>query len=418
MMTRRTFQLAAVGSLSGLLLPRLAAATEVPAAATEPKAPATAEALMPSALLKAQSELAVRLINTLEAGQKAGAAPASVIVSPASVTSALSIVAFGADARMRAAIAKVLAIKHTDAEALSAVLKASLGAPLADSPLLLANKLVVDPGVEPNAKTLEALASVGVDVSIEDLSNPEAVAKINAWVSAKTKGLIPTIVNEAPGSGGLAALNALYFKDRWQIPFDAAYTKTAPMLGLNKTSSPTAMMFRSGMLLAREDQKSGFIAVDLPFADPRFSLVAATNTKDPRRAKALMTGAGSWLGGAGFAPTRAELTLPRLDLSSSTSLLGPLNQMGLKDGHGPEALGLFGAKSPQIRSISQRTVLKLDEEGAEAAAATAIIATRSLDDGLLKLRFDRPFIFALRDTQSGLILLAGYVAKPVDGKAA
>jgi serine protease inhibitor len=65
-------------------------------------------------------------------------------------------------------------------------------------------------------------------------------------------------------------------------------------------------------------------------------------------------------------------------------------------------------------------MIDVDEEGAEAAAATAIMGTRSLesDDGSIHMVVDKPFIYALRDSVTGLILVAGYVGHPPKGKAA
>ena len=56
-------------------------------------------------------------------------------------------------------------------------------------------------------------------------------------------------------------------------------------------------------------------------------------------------------------------------------------------------------------------MLKLDEQGAEAAASTAVTTDRSLDDRFVKMVVDKPFLFALRDRTTRLILLAGYVAR-------
>ena len=52
--------------------------------------------------------------------------------------------------------------------------------------------------------------------------HPETVAHINNWVKERTRGLIPTVIEDAPEGAGLVAINALYFKDRWKTPFDPA----------------------------------------------------------------------------------------------------------------------------------------------------------------------------------------------------
>jgi serpin B len=75
---------------------------------------------------------------------------------------------------------------------------------------------------------------------------------------------------------------------------------------------------------------------------------------------------------------------------------------------------------PQVLSrVVQKTYLRVDEEGTEAAATTAITMTRAGVPGrTVKVTVDKPFVFALRDRQSGLILLSGYVGRIPNGPAA
>ena len=64
-------------------------------------------------------------------------------------------------------------------------------------------------------------------------------------------------------------------------------------------------------------------------------------------------------------------------------------------------------------------MIDIDEEGAEAAAATAVISSRALGtDGAIHMVVDKPFVYALRDKVTGLILVAGYVGQPPKGKTA
>ncbi|HXL68348.1 MAG TPA: serpin family protein, partial [Xanthobacteraceae bacterium] len=69
--------------------------------------------------------------------------------------------------------------------------------------------------------------------------------------------------------------------------------------------------------------------------------------------------------------------------------------------------------------IQQRTFLKVDEEGTEAAAVTGVMmATRMAEIGEVPVIVDKPFLFALRDKESGLMIMSGYIGKPANGSFA
>ena len=107
--------------------------------------------------------------------------------------------------------------------------------------------------------------------------------------------------------------------------------------------------------------------------------------------------------------------MPRFSLGSSADLLATLDALGLKPGR--VSAGALGGLSPApmtIAQVLQRTEIRVDEAGTEAAAATAVTTTRAITTDFTKVMVDKPFLFALRDAASGLVLLTGYVANPKD----
>jgi serpin B len=158
----------------------------------------------------------------------------------------------------------------------------------------------------------------------------------------------------------------------------------------------------------RQDKE--FVGVDLPFQGDRFSLLVVTSTAKPKSLKEFAPAAG-WLSGAGFTKTKGDLALPRFNLEGDADLY-PALKADLKPGlDSPTALAGFVAHA-KIEAILQRAKIEVNEEGAEAAAATAVIVGRSLQiDDAVHMVVDKPFLFALRDRTSGLILVAGYVGR-------
>jgi serpin B len=389
-------------------------AEQTPLASAPQKAaatPATARSDSNELLKAAQTKLAWELIERLSKDDNTDST-----VSPASLASAFGIVAEGADATMQAAIAKVLGFGAADTAKSLAALTSARATLAANNGGLFesADRIVfAADSVLPRHLALR-LTKLGVTHSSEDLSTPEAVAKIDAWVNEVTKGAIPEILGEPLDKASFVVLNALHFKGKWKTPFDPHLTAQVPFQSADGKSGEAAMMrLPKAPRAYRTDEN--FIGVDLPFSDERFSLVVVTTLDKPARVEDF-TAAKEWLSGAGFAERKGDLALPRFKLSERSDLLPTLDALGLDKGrHSPTALARFG-QGTRLTRVVQRAMIEVDEEGATAAAATAIIGRRAVDDSL-HMVVDKPFIFALRDNATGLILVAGYVGHAPSGQS-
>ncbi len=122
-----------------------------------------------------------------------------------------------------------------------------------------------------------------------------------------------------------------------------------------------------------------------------------------------------WLAGEGFEARPGEISMPRFRLAGSADLLATLDTLGLKPARlSPGALAGLSPAGMAIAQVLQRTEIRVDEAGTEAAAATAVTTTRAIATDFAKVVVDKPFLFALRDAATGLVLLTGYVANPKD----
>jgi serine protease inhibitor len=366
----------------------------------------------------AQSRLGENLIRYLVDHGEAGAG-GNLIVSPASLASALSFVDLGASNLMRAAIHQTLGFKpaakrrtEQDLSALRSSVSAIIGRSAADGPLALANLLAFDLSTKPRQLALSGLSRAGADVLVDHLDDPNMIGRINGWVRQRTHELIPSIIEEAPEEMGLVAVNALYFKDRWKTPFDPARTQPEPFQ--TTSGQPVdAKMMHSPVAKFGFRQDDHFIAAELAYANDDFKLVVVTTKSVPARVAEFAAVAG-WLGGQEFAISNGEIGMPKLSLSAAGEMLRPLDALGLRAARQmPDALSGFSAMSLIITRIVQRLELRLNEEGTEASATTAVVATRSLGaTDHIRMIVDKPFMFALRDQKTGLILFMGYVAAP------
>jgi serpin B len=372
-------------------------------------------------LLAAQAQLGDNLIRYLAGRGKADAA-GNFVVSPASIASILSFVDLGAGTMMRSAIHRTLGFKQVarrqadeDLRALRNSVSAII-AKSADGPLALANLLAFDRAVRPKQLALLGLSGAGADVLVDSLSNPEIVDRINRWVKEKTRDLIPSILEEAPETLGLVAVNALYFKDKWQVQFNPAKTQTEQFQSLSGNVDVAMMHSPVAKFAFRQDER--FIASELGYAHDDFKLVVVT-TKSAPAGPADFAPVAGWLGGQGFETRNGEIGMPKLSLSSVEELLRPLDAMGLRAARQrKDALEQFSDEDLIISRVVQKLELRLSEEGTEAAAATAVVTTRSIaPDDHVKMIVDKPFVFALRDRKTGLVLFMGYVGAPPKASA-
>lgn len=336
-----------------------------------------------------------------------------LVVAPASVAAALAFLDLGTDRAMHGAIVKSLGFEAAQGSAAMQRLRdaAKVLSTPGEGPLAFADAIFIDPaaGLRPSGVTL--LTKAGMAAETQPLGTEPGIAAINAWVDKHTKGRIKTIL-EAPLPGAsFVAVNALHFKDDWRTAFDAGLTKPRTFERVGGATLEVPMMaLRPTALSFRQDDK--FIAVTLPYKSAGYSLVVLT-TKGAPAALADFAPVAGWLGGSGFAAAQGTLALPRFGAETSIHLLSHLEAMGLAEGATPTAFEKLSKTPLKISDIVQKTMIKVDEAGTEAAAATAVITTRALRVAdLVEMVVDKPFLFALRDEKNGLTLLTGYIDDP------
>jgi serine protease inhibitor len=350
---------------------------------------------------------------------------ANVVVSPASIASIFSFVDLGGSNLMHTSIHRMLRFTpgkrsqvRKDLQALRQGVSEIIAQSGKDGPLALANLIAFDRSVNPKQLAMFGLSGAGADVLVDHLQDAKVVDRINDWVKNKTHGLIPSILDEPPETLGLVAINALYFKDKWAIPFEASSTRPEKFQSIGGQPVDVNMMHsKPAKYRFRTDDR--FIAAELGYASDNFKLVVVTTLATPAHPQEFATVAG-WLDGKGFEERTGEIGMPKFDLAADQELLQPLDTFGLAAArHSPDALEQFSDEPLQISRVVQKVVLHVNEEGTEGAAVTAVVTTRGLGpvEQHVKMIVDKPFIFALRDEKSGLVLFMGYVGAPPKSQA-
>ena len=254
-----------------------------------------------------------------------------------------------------------------------------------------------------------------------DFTGGGAVERINAWVEEATGGAIPALVERLDPDDRLVLASAMHFEGEWAQPFDPERTAPAPF-HLRSGTAPEVPTMHADDLPARYREDAGFQALALPYGGGDFELVAVLPRAGVEAPEALRRLAAdpSWLGGRGFRRARGTLALPRLALDAEASLLPALRALGLEAAlDDPLAFAGIAAPAPTLSRVLHRATLVLDEEGTEAAAATAaIMATRTAvveEEARFEMRVDRPFALAVRHRGTGAVLFTAWVDDPAPG---
>lgn len=276
---------------------------------------------------------------------------------------------------------------------------------------------------------LDLLArSYGAGINLLDFaSEPDACRQtINRWVSEQTRERIQDLL--PPGSitpmSRLVLTNAVYFLANWLYEFDPELTEEAPFHRLDNStvSAPLMQLGEPGSKVEIEyarDAEAAVRAVNLYYRGERLCMTVVLPDaghfaayEDELSMEALEKLIGQ------LHPTDLPpLRLPRFTYTSaSLSLNEPLQAMGMRDAFDPAAAdfsGIDGRRDLFISQVLHKAFVAVDEAGTEAAAATAVVMeTTSAPMDPPRFIADRPFIFLIRDTQTGLILFMGRIVDP------
>jgi len=258
------------------------------------------------------------------------------------------------------------------------------------------------------------------DAAITPLNYDEpdmARAYINAWIDEKTEGKIKGLI--PPGllnfMTTLVLTNAIYFKGSWAHPFDRANTKNAPFwLSANQAVDVPMMTQKRGFSYAETAEMQ---MLRLPYVGGALSmLVLLPRATDglPELEKKL-TAENLKALDRRLTSREVEVFLPQFELSSVFILSGVLASMGMRDAFGDaDFSGMTNEQGLSISEVLHKAYVVVNEEGTEAAAATAVIMTREmLPRRPAIFKADHPFIFLIQDNFVGNVLFMGRVIDPI-----
>jgi serpin B len=252
-------------------------------------------------------------------------------------------------------------------------------------------------------------------VDFEDAAESARVT-INEWVGEQTEGRIQDLI--PPGAidstTRLVLTNAIYFNAAWQIPFTESRTEDAPFTRLDGSQVTVPMMRQTESLGYLEGD--GYQAVDLLYDGAELSMTillpeegtfeAFEASLDAERVEALFSA---------LQRTEVALAMPKFEFESQFSLPTALRQLGMVEAFTSAAdfSGMTGDRDLFVSDVVHTAFVAVDEAGTEAAAATAVIMKlTAMPAEPVEMTLDRPFVFFIRDIQTGTVLFVGRVMDP------
>jgi serpin B len=385
----------------------------------------------------------------------------NMVFSPTSIALALAMARAGAKGDTAAQMDKVL---HTTGwDELGAGLNAldqalaSRDATWKDSEgvkelrLRLANAPFAQRGWAIERAYLDEIASTfGGGLRLVDYENDLAAARrtINGWVGDRTAGRIPELLKEENLSEvtRLTLVNAMYLKAQWTEWFNEGATKSAPFKRLHGSRVDVPMMNRWGGRDIPYAKGSGWQATELRFLGPdqshqlamlfvlpddlakfeagltadQLDKITASMTKQRELLQAGVDcpGVPPDQQDAGCYAYSLELFVPRFGIETRAELKQVLAGLGMPlafDRESADFSGIHSADSLHIGTVVHQANIDVDEKGTEAAAATAVGVDTGGGPSPVKnitMRLERPFLFFLRDVDTGAVLFMGRVTDP------
>ncbi len=264
---------------------------------------------------------------------------------------------------------------------------------------------------------LDILAvNYGAGLHVVDYINATENARntINRWVEEQTNNRIQDLIPEGGVTSDTRVVltNAVWFKANWASPFPETGTANAPFTNRDGSTSSTPFMHEIlGASYAHVDTGQ---AVDIPYYGNKLSMLVImpdVGTFDSFLTSLTPTVLSDIT--SNLAAKEIDLALPRFSFTKEASMGDLLRSLGMADAFDPTVAdfsGIDGNRDLYISNVFHQAFIAVDEQGTEAAAATAIgLGATSIPVADVSVTVDHPFVFFIRERQTGLLLFMGKV---------
>ncbi len=368
-----------------------------------------------TAIVQSGNEFAFDIFKNIISGENEGN---NVMISPLSISSALSMTINGANGETRDAMLEALRLKGISIDAINKAYHDLTKALLSiDKRVLIsiASSVWTEDDFSVKKAFIDALTQYYDALSESfDINDPDAPARMNAWIEKNTNGLIKKMIESLDDNTVMLLINAIFFKGEWASGFDKTLTEEMPFyktsgivnVPMMKQKSAFNVYEGNGFAIAEFAYGQGNYVMDVILPDRTSSLAGTMN---------IITDANfnAWI--SQMRKRETDVTFPKFKYGFKKKLKEVLGNMGM--GIAFTDAADFSNISEQndllINEVTHQSFIETDEVGTEAAAATVVeIGLTSAGPSAFEFRMDRPFMFIIRETTTNSILFMGRVADP------
>lgn len=344
------------------------------------------------------------------------------MISPLSVLFALAMSANGANGETESQMIEVLAKGHLNREELN-LESLSYLSNLPDT-VSIANSLWVNQRLSLSPSfAREAKHYYQAETTELDFSKDASAKRINDWVSKATRNAINSIIDSTREEMALYLINAISFKDDWRSPFEARATATRTF---HTRSGDVRSPFLNQTGYFPYAKTGGASLLTLPYQNERYAMLLILPDEKQDIADYLHAWKGKEFSAFVLEQAmksqmqRIRLSLPKFESRYKDSLVDNLSRLGMTHCFSPMRADFSALLSPSskevvIDEVLHKTFIRVDEQGTEAAAVTAVMmkVTSMAPQDELVLTFDRPFFYAILDLEAHIPLFLGVLDNPL-----
>ncbi len=343
----------------------------------------------------------------------------NVMISPLSISYALSMTLNGADGATRDAMLEALRVNGITPDEINDSYKNLTEALLSvDKRVLIsiANSVWVENNFTVKKSFTDILTNYyDAESRSFDINDASAPDKINIWIEDKTNGLIKEMIDKLEDNTVMLLINAIYFKGKWKSQFDKSKTVEMPFYKSGGNQVDVPMMKQKSDFRVYEG--NGFVVAEFPYGQGNFvmDVIIPNDQAGFNSTLAMVSDENytSWINQ--MRERETDLSFPRFKYGFKKKLKDILSDMGMGIAFSDDAdfSNINDMYDLLINDVAHQSFIETNEEGTEAAAATVVeIGVTSAPPAPLVLKLDHPFIYIIREITTNTIIFMGRVADP------